>query len=77
VHLCDYNEDGSLALPGKGSFDFTKLFYTLLEMGYKGDAIIEVYPENYNTFDELVRCYDYLNQCLYNAKNYGGTLYGK
>lgn len=77
VHLCDYNEEGKLSLPGNGTFDFTRLFYTLLKMGYKGDAIIEVYPENYTSYDQLTACYDYLKECLYKAKNYGGTLYGE
>lgn len=77
VHLCDYNDEGKLSLPGKGTFDFTKLFYTLIKMGYKGDAMIEVYPENYKTYDELNSCYDYLNECLYKAKNHGGMLYGE
>ncbi|HKL74418.1 MAG TPA: sugar phosphate isomerase/epimerase [Clostridia bacterium] len=77
VHLCDYNEEGNLSLPGNGTFDFTRLFYTLLNMNYKGDAMIEVYPENYTTYDQLAACYDYLNECLYKAKNYGGTLYGE
>lgn len=77
VHLCDYNEEGKLSLPGQGNFDFTKLFYTLNKMGYKGDAMIEVYPENYNTYDQLAGCYDYLNECLYKAKNDGGLQYGE
>lgn len=77
VHLCDYNEEGKLALPGNGTFDFTRLFYTLLKMGYKGDAMIEVYPENYTTYDQLEGCYDYLNECLYKAKNNGGQIYGE
>jgi sugar phosphate isomerase/epimerase len=77
VHLCDYNEEGKLSLPGNGTFDFVKLFYNLLKMGYKGNAMIEVYPENYKTYDELIACYDYLNECLYKAKNHGGTLYGE
>ncbi|HOO22872.1 MAG TPA: sugar phosphate isomerase/epimerase [Clostridia bacterium] len=75
VHLCDYNDEGKLALPGKGTFDFTRLFYTLLKNGYTGDAMIEVYPENYTAYDELAACYDYLNECLFKAQNYGGTLY--
>lgn len=76
VHLCDYNEDGKLALPGKGIFDFTKLFYKLYKIGYKGDALIEVYPENYSTYDQLAACYEYLNECMYKAKNFGGEIYG-
>lgn len=69
VHLCDYDADGNLALPGKGIFDFTSLFKKLLQQGYKGDAMIEVYPENFDTYDELLKCFDFLNECLYDAQN--------
>ncbi len=69
VHLCDYNIDGSLTIPGKGIFDFTKLFAKLLSIGYDGPAMIEVYSPNYSGYDDLARCYDYLNECLEKAKS--------
>jgi len=72
VHLCDYDDTGKLCMPGKGTFDFTKLFGVLISKGFDGAALIEVYPDNYNSFDEIGRSYDYLNECLYKAKNNGG-----
>ena len=72
VHLCDYDDNGKLAIPGNGTFDFVKLFSVLSEKGYTGPALIEVYANDYSSYDELGRSYDYLNECLYKATNYGG-----
>jgi sugar phosphate isomerase/epimerase len=68
VHLCDYNLDGSLALPGKGIFDFINFFSVLLQEGYSGPLIIEVYPKDYQSFDELTQSKLYLEECLDKAK---------
>lgn len=72
IHLCDYDDNGKLAIPGKGTFDFVKLFAKLMQNGYNGPAMIEVYANDYSSYDELKRSYDFLNECLYKAKNYGG-----
>lgn len=69
VHLCDYNEQGKTTLPGKGNFDFVRLFKKLNEIGYTGAAMIEVYATDYLEYDELARCYDYLNECIFKAQN--------
>jgi sugar phosphate isomerase/epimerase len=73
IHLCDYNEQGATTLPGKGIFDFTKLFSALIEKGYDGAAMIEVYASDYYGYDDLARCYDYLTECLFKAKNNKGV----
>lgn len=72
VHICDYDDDGRLTMPGKGTFDFVRLFSHLLQNEFDGAGLIEVYSNNYNNYDELGRSYDYLNECLYKAKNNGG-----
>ncbi len=64
VHLCDYHEDGSLALPGKGSVDFVSLFRKLLSMGYSGPVLMELYARNYDNFDEVKQSYEYLQNCV-------------
>lgn len=69
IHLCDYNEQGKTTLPGKGIFNFEQLFSALIENHYSGAAMIEVYASDYNGYDEIARCYDYLNECLYRAEN--------
>lgn len=72
VHICDYDDDGKLTIPGKGTFDFVKLFSVLNDNGFDGAGLIEVYSNNYDNYDELGRSFDYLNECLYKAKNHGG-----
>lgn len=67
IHLCDYNEQGKTTLPGKGMFDFVRFFKELRRIGYNGAAMIEVYAGDYLSYDELGRCYDYLNECIQKA----------
>ncbi|MGI6193456.1 MAG: sugar phosphate isomerase/epimerase family protein [Christensenellales bacterium] len=56
VHLCDYDlskPDYGLCLPGRGTFDFRKLFATLESSGYTGAAMIEPYSDLYLEISEL------------------------
>jgi len=56
VHLCDYDlqkPDYGLCLPGKGTFDFQRLFSELKANGYAGAAIIEPYSDIYGKVEEL------------------------
>ena len=64
VHLCDYCEDGKLAVPGKGIFDFTGFFRKLIALGYDGPLLMELYAGNYESFDEVKASYEYLKKCL-------------
>ena len=43
VHVCDWNAEGKLCLPGEGTFDFDALFALLGEAGYRGPVILEPY----------------------------------
>jgi sugar phosphate isomerase/epimerase len=61
VHLSDVNENGKIALPSKnGFFDFEDLFNRLYSNGFKGNCLIEVYKENFDSYDDLKRSLDYL-----------------
>jgi sugar phosphate isomerase/epimerase len=71
VHLCDFYDDGSLCLPGRGSVDFVQLFRRLGEAGYSGPLMIEVYANNFKEYSEIKECFDYLTDCLYRAVNGG------
>ncbi len=56
VHLCDYDlskQDFGLCLPGKGTFDFGRLFKTLDSSGYDGAAMIEPYSDIYGSVEEI------------------------
>lgn len=39
--------------PGRGNFDFSRLFTTLEEAGYKGDYVIEIYSKGIDVRKEL------------------------
>lgn len=61
VHLCDYcrSEDGYVrtCLPGSGELDLAWLKDSLMERGYGGAVILEVYSNNYQTFSQLSESY--------------------
>lgn len=63
VHLCDYLDDGELAIPGRGVFDFTTLFKRLRDNGFDGACLIEVYTKNYKELSELKNSYEYVLEC--------------
>lgn len=63
VHLCDYDRERRLYLPGRGEFDFVELFQRLADGGFDGSCIMEVYPQCYSDFDELKQSYLYLLEC--------------
>ncbi len=68
VHVCDYDEEGNLKLPGQGTFDFIKLCSSLISINYNGPLIIEVYANNYNNLDEIIVSKQYLEYCINTAK---------
>lgn len=54
VHLSDSNlPDSDCLPPGRGNFDFRRLFNTLDNAGYKGDYVIEIYSKGLDVKDEL------------------------
>lgn len=63
VHLCDYDDNGNLYLPGRGTFDFVEFFKALKGEGYEGPCIMEVYTKNYKDEDELRQAFEFLKEC--------------
>lgn len=54
VHLSDTDENGKIILPGKnGKTDLKELKNRLLDVGFDGAVILEVYPDGYKDFSEL------------------------
>ncbi len=43
VHVLDWDEAGSLCLPGQGVFDFPRFKRALENIGYQGDILLEPY----------------------------------
>lgn len=68
VHVCDYNSDGTTALPGKGIVDFVELFKLLKSYDFDGAVIMEVYTNNYKDDQELKESFEYLKSCLQKAE---------
>lgn len=54
VHLSDNRmPDFDCMPPGRGQFDFARLFRTLQEADYQGDYVIEIYSKGYEVEKEL------------------------
>lgn len=61
VHLSDVDQNGNTALPTKnGLFNFEELFKKLKYNGFKGNMLLEVYKENFNSYSELKDSLNYL-----------------
>lgn len=60
VHVSDVDQNGRLCLPGRGKFNFARLFDQLDGLGFDGKVLIEVYNENYADTEELFESYRYL-----------------
>lgn len=60
VHISDHNEQSDCIPPGKGNFDFRKLFAVMDSVNYCGDYIIELYREGFGGVDELIQSLEHL-----------------
>lgn len=60
VHLCDWDADGALCLPGKGIFDFDSFFCALRRQRYEGPVILEPYPHLFENQEEIETSLAYL-----------------
>ena len=64
LHLSDSNDTADCLPIGAGGFDFAELFARLKERGYKGDAVVELYRENYGDYSALADCVARLEKSL-------------
>ena len=62
VHLSDIDENGKIRLPGFGKFNFDELFKRLADIGFSGNAIIEVYKDDFNLDSEITESVNFLNE---------------
>lgn len=60
IHISDNNSESDCLPPGKGSFDFRKLFSIMNSVNYSGDYIIELYREGFGPIEELKQSFLYL-----------------
>lgn len=61
VHICDY-VDTHTCLPGQGKADFNLLNNCLLDAGYTGNVILEVYEKDYSDYEQLQSSVNYLTE---------------
>jgi len=64
VHVCDWQEDGTLCLPGEGCFDFGALFEALREVGYDGPVIMEPYLKLIQSEEALERSIAFMRNIM-------------
>ncbi|MCL1903046.1 MAG: sugar phosphate isomerase/epimerase [Oscillospiraceae bacterium] len=64
LHLSDSNYNEECMPIGKGNFDFKSFFAQLKQVGYTGDAVVELYRNNYSEYGELKHCVDFLEKLL-------------
>lgn len=62
VHLSDNSPEKDCMPPGRGSFDFARLFRTLKGANYKGSYVIEIYSMGYDVAAELKRSKEFLDK---------------
>ena len=60
LHLSDHGAAGDCLLPGEGDFAFSKLFGRLLQSGYRGAALVEVYRSAFAQPEELAAAWRWL-----------------
>jgi len=54
VHVCDWDENGELCLPGEGVFDFDGFFCALRSVDYSGPVILEPYRKMIRSEQALI-----------------------
>ncbi len=70
AHVSDYTPDGKMCLPGKGIFPFRECIKRMMDYGFDGSLIIEVYTGDYKEYEELYQSYMYLQELIYKLKSH-------
>lgn len=60
IHISDFAPGEDCLPPGKGQFQFEKLFQILKKQEYQGAVLIEVYRQNYQLYQELIDAQKFL-----------------
>lgn len=60
VHINDKDDKNICLLPGQGDIDYKKISCKLKEIRYNNIYTIEVYRENYSSYEELTKSKDFL-----------------
>ncbi|MBR3795611.1 MAG: sugar phosphate isomerase/epimerase [Clostridia bacterium] len=70
VHICDWQSDGRLCLPGEGVFAFETLIGALKEVGYAGPVIMEPYLRLIQSDEALARSVAYMRDIMEGENGY-------
>ncbi len=68
AHLSDVGSDGVPCLPGTGIYDFKDIISRLMDEGFDGALLIEVYAENYSDFGEIARSVEFIKEIVSKLK---------
>ena len=64
LHVSDGSKGGDCLPIGTGDFDFERLFRVMDGLNYDGALIVELYRENYSSYDDLATCVKTLEKLL-------------
>ena len=64
VHVCDYDAQRKLCMPGQGTYDFAALGGQLRAAGYDGPVILEPYATLFERDEELEASIAYLRKTM-------------
>lgn len=64
VHISDFDSVHDCIAPGKGKYDFKRLFTALKNAGYNKSALIELYRHGFGEAEELKLSMEHLNNLL-------------
>lgn len=64
IHINDRDDENVCLLPGDGKVDFKSILDKTKSLNYKGNAIMEVYSTNYNSYEEIKNSKKYLEKFL-------------
>ena len=67
VHLCDYDADGKLTLPGKGIFDVAGLVRCLHDRNLDPPILLELYANDYRDLEEVAEAFEWVKKVVAQA----------
>ncbi len=62
IHVSDNNQNETCLPPGKGTFDFERLFIEMEKVNYNGNYIVELYRHNFSSPEDIKKSCEYLNK---------------
>ena len=65
IHVSDNTPAQDCLAPGQGTMDISGLLQTLLNRGYTGALMVELYRNSYDKYSDLLVSHNYLNHLLF------------